>query len=528
MNRLSLLLRSTIVGLLLLSFSSCKNSEGEKLSEVERYLDRQANDSAIQLFKTINYSELDDANSKNTYALIRTRVDYLEGYDIESDTIVKQCLEFFISKNDNKRIAECFYYLAIYHYNLGQVKKAFWNICRSEYYAEQTSDIVLKHKVTELILDWYNTAEEYGSALSYGKKNLYLSTLAGDKNWLAYAYVLMATTYHGLGQIEKSEELFNESMKYLSSVPRKEQAQFYVSLGSAIINRDPVKARAYFTKAIKVADNPSAYSGLAILEYQDGHLGTSEKYMRKALATNDESTRMFIYSNMLSMYSSRGDYKKALECSMNINKLQAEKFKKQKNDNISLVQKQFASQIERQKFNQRVSEGFFGVIIAILSIVAIYLYLRFKNVHWKKHSLENMIMLNVYRDKLNKLKKQGSPAEEPAREEKNIQEKIDIIQKRQSKIIYRGQILYQDILDGKNTLTWNKRDYENFLEYYKVVDLPLVTQLQTEYNHLSPRYQFFLVLKNMGKTEEEIQDIMVISSGTIRTIRSRINASKLR
>ena len=65
------------------------------------------------------------------------------------------------------------------------------------------------------------------------------------------------------------------------------------------------------------------------------------------------------------------------------------------------------------------------------------------------------------------------------------------------------------------------------MEYYKVVDLPFVTQLQTEYDHLSPRYQFFLVMKNMGKSEEEIQDIMVISSGTIRTIKSRVKTCKI-
>lgn len=527
MNRLALLLKSTTISLMLLSLLSCGNSEGEKVTKVERYFDRQENDSAFRLFKTINYSELGDDDSKNTYALLRTRGDYLEGYDLESDTIVKQCLKYFIGKNDNNRIAECYYYLAIYNYDQGQVKKAFWNICKADYHAEQTNDIVLKHKVTELILDWYNTAGEYSSALSYGKKNLYLSTLAGDKNWLAYAYSLMAMTYHGLGQIEKSEEFFNKSMTYLSSVSRKEQAQFYVSLGSAAINSDPAKARVYFSKAIKANEDASAYSGLAILEYQDGHLDTSEEYMRKALATGDEFTKMFVYSNMLSRYSSKGDYKKALECSMNINKLQARKFKEQKNESFTQVQRQFASQIEHQRFKQRLSEGFFIVVIIILLVIAIYIYLHFKNMHWKKNSLENLIMLNVYKDKLNKLKEKASQPGSSAQDEKRIQEKIDTIQKRQSKILYNGQILYQDILDGKNTLTWNKRDYENFLEYYKVVDLPFATQLQVEYDHLSPRYKFFLVMKNMGKSEEMIQDIMVISSGTIRVIKSRIKASKI-
>ena len=105
--------------------------------------------------------------------------------------------------------------------------------------------------------------------------------------------------------------------------------------------------------------------------------------------------------------------------------------------------------------------------------------------------------------------------------------KISEFQDLQSKILYKGKALYQDILDGKNTLTWNKKDFEHFLEYYKLIDLPFITNLQTNYDHLSPRYQFFLVLKKMGKTDEEIQKILAISSTTVRTTKSRIKSSKL-
>ncbi len=49
---------------MLLSFLSCGNSESEKLSRVERYLNRQENDSGIHLLKTISYSDLDDDDSQ--------------------------------------------------------------------------------------------------------------------------------------------------------------------------------------------------------------------------------------------------------------------------------------------------------------------------------------------------------------------------------------------------------------------------------------------------------------------------------
>ncbi len=57
-------------------------------------------------------------------------------------------------------------------------------------------------------------------------------------------------------------------------------------------------------------------------------------------------------------------------------------------------------------------------------------------------------------------------------------------------------------------------------------DLPFVNDMETEYDRLSPKYTFFAVLEHEGKTDEDIQRIMGISEGTLRSTRSRINSKK--
>ena len=53
--------------------------------------------------------------------------------------------------------------------------------------------------------------------------------------------------------------------------------------------------------------------------------------------------------------------------------------------------------------------------------------------------------------------------------------------------------------------------------------MSFVDSLDSEYDTLSPKYQFFLVMEHLGKTDKDIMHIMGLADGSIRSIRSRIN-----
>lgn len=71
-------------------------------------------------------------------------------------------------------------------------------------------------------------------------------------------------------------------------------------------------------------------------------------------------------------------------------------------------------------------------------------------------------------------------------------------------------------------MTWEKSDYTDFIEYYKLVDLPFVLSIEREYKSLTPGNKLLLILQNMGKTETELQRILGTTIGTIRVQQSRI------
>ena len=72
-----------------------------------------------------------------------------------------------------------------------------------------------------------------------------------------------------------------------------------------------------------------------------------------------------------------------------------------------------------------------------------------------------------------------------------------------------------------------KKEFENFIEYYRLININFVDYLESEYDMLSPKNQFFLVMEHLGKSDKEIMRIMGLADGSIRSIRSRINKRRV-
>ena len=162
----------------------------------------------------------------------------------------------------------------------------------------------------------------------------------------------------------------------------------------------------------------------------------------------------------------------------------------------------------------------FGIYICI----GIYIFFKFRSSKIKAEVLENQLLINLYSDKIKNLKEISTSKNNEVRQ---LQEKIENLNHKQSKVLYEGKTLYENLIAGSTVVTWTKKDYLHFIEYYKLIDLPFVVQLDTDYDHLSPRYQLFEILSHIGKNDVEIERIMGISNSTIRSTRTRIKSKKL-
>ena len=89
-----------------------------------------------------------------------------------------------------------------------------------------------------------------------------------------------------------------------------------------------------------------------------------------------------------------------------------------------------------------------------------------------------------------------------------------------------GKERYEEIAAGGTTLKWNRDDFADCVEYYRTIDAPFVAHMECDYKKLSAKYIFFAIMQHIGKSDEELQTILVVSSSSVRSIRSRINSQK--
>ncbi|MCR5313552.1 MAG: hypothetical protein K6E54_07945, partial [Bacteroidaceae bacterium] len=131
------------------------------------------------------------------------------------------------------------------------------------------------------------------------------------------------------------------------------------------------------------------------------------------------------------------------------------------------------------------------------------------------------LLIEVYNNQINNLENQKNTSTEKVEE---LISKVEKLQEKQSKVFHSGMKLYNHLKDGGTVVTWNKQDYNDFLDYYNFLDMPFMIHLDYDYDNLPDRSKVYLILVNMNKTEDEIAQILGVSNGSIRSMKSRIKS----
>jgi hypothetical protein len=139
------------------------------------------------------------------------------------------------------------------------------------------------------------------------------------------------------------------------------------------------------------------------------------------------------------------------------------------------------------------------------------------------------MLIQIYKKRLDDIQNKNITSGDATNSSENkeqLEKKISEIKEKLSLTQCDGKRLYDQIANGGNTATWGRKEFIRFIEYYKLIDLALIDHLERDFDNLSPRYQFCIILRYMKKSDKEIEEIMAISPGTIRTIRARIKSKR--
>ena len=132
------------------------------------------------------------------------------------------------------------------------------------------------------------------------------------------------------------------------------------------------------------------------------------------------------------------------------------------------------------------------------------------------------MQINDYRSQIAQLETSGKEhAELINKLEKQIKTRIEEF----SPKLKHGYMLYEQIKDGsiKTISRWTKEDEKLFVDFYKMFDYRTVKRLMEvrRAEPLTTHRLFYLLLKEMGKSDLQIKELLGVSDNNIKVLRCR-------
>ena len=495
------------------------NTNRDRLIEINGYLNDNRLDTAQLCLNMVNPDGLSEKD-KALYDLLTVKLNHLSYNPAPSDTLIRSCIDVFTRLDDKERLAESLYYQAVADYEDGRVAQAFTAMKKAEAVADGIDDLTIRHKIMESLTDWNMSERQYQLAMTYGKRNLDLSTMANNNNWIAYALVFISQIYNGLGMRDSASLYLDKCLTYMKDVPDSQRVDFYNYIAAVSMKTDLPTAHAYAMKGNAIRPNSVGYVTLAQIRYQEGDSNAViDSLCEKAseLASNP-GERIFVLQQVMKLYAKQERYDKALRASNAFMQAWDAEAKRRDEHNVFKLQAAYDYKIKKMREQQNTDLVTMILILLIVTIVFLILYFLYLHNKQVKRYEQSKLLLKEYQQKMEEL-------EEHKDLEKRIlyvTDRIDNSEEEYTKMLHEGRKRYNQIMDGSTTENWEDEDFYNFIEFYRMKDMSFITHLEEDYDRLSTRNIMFMILFHMGKNDEEVANIMGLAEDSIRMAKTRL------
>lgn len=518
-------IRLFILCLVLLSLSllsGCQQSEiRSKLVNIDSLLTEEQVDSAMTSLSALPLKEVKDRGDSAYYYLLLTEALYRKWIPTESDSAIDFSIKYYKGTSDIEKLARAYYYKGVTNEKNKSLKEKILLVKQAERLAEKTKNLLLQHKIYEKLAYFNNNADAHELALAYAKKALQIGKQLDDKDRQAVALCYMAADYSSLGKMDSLAVCVQACLPLTAFMTDADKAYLYNRIGELYADKEPDMAKKYLQKSIAIKPLLRAYVALSDIYVKEHDYEKAQEAWGKALQANgDYRSKSDIYRAMRQQSLEQKDYTRANELADSIMHYQEKYHEEVAQNQIVEIQAKYDKEAAEKKFWTDVQTWGMALITLLALIVGGLSLMSYRGLKAKKDLRDSQLLLADYKRQAEELAANGQA---DARQITELHKKIAEMNSQHSGVITKGKELYQHIQDGGTTIYWHKADFENYLEYYKVIDLPFVSSMLTDYKGLSAKYIFFAIMEHEGKSDEEIKRVMGISEGTLRSNRSRIN-----
>ena len=492
----------------------------ERLAKIDSLVVSEQYDSAFSVLSKINNTLIVNPEDKAHYYLLSTQIGYLVNRPLRSDSVLDLAISYYIRNKNKSKLADCYYYKSNRDVCEGNYSKA---IVLAKMAEQNAQGIFQKYKTSERLAFLNELSGNYMLQLGYARKALKLSFQSKNKNWIAYSYHNIATAFSNLDNFDSAKYYINKTIPYIIYIDEKNKASFWANIGMLYKEKDLNKAKEYLLKSIDSKETSGALENLAEIYYTEGNQEEAYRLWKKALTINDGDYKDNIILNILSYDIEHGNVDKVCDNIDEIIHIKDSMLHQLKNDTIKDLQLRFDHEVAMRKQEQVTSNWKIGGLALAVMLLLLAIYAIVKRYKSKVEMQEKQMQIINYQSQIREYEASGKDAKENIEWlKKQIIDKLEEI----SPQLKRGQLLYEQIRDGqvKSIYNWRKEDEKHFVEFYKFIDYRTVDRLTSvkRVEPLTNHRLFFLLLKEMGKNDSQIQELLGISSTAIKVLRSRV------
>ena len=284
---------------------------------------------------------------------------------------------------------------------------------------------------------------------------------------------------------------------------------------------------------------------LIILIYiKEGKIDEAYLLRKKALTINDNNPKDIILHNLLEYDMEHGRTDSVCQYVNEILAIKDSIINSLRTDTIKNLQVNFDHEVEMNAAHERLIrwQRILGMVVFLAMWLIGYIL-------WRKHKtklqrLENEIQTKDYIRKVLDLELRAAKTEAQlsalqSENDENKQEikRLEAVKQeveeeskrllgREVQTIRRGIQLYEQLMNNEKVQTWSSADYEAITSFFEVSHSDAMKEIRQKYGRPTSRNMLYLILVNMGKTNEDISAIMSLNSSSLRTINYRLRKQR--
>ena len=434
-------------------------------------------------------------------------------------------IQYYEDNNDIKNLAIAYFYKSTLLFDKKDIQNSLLFMKKAEQAAKEAKDKSVL--ITALLnLSFINTETgAYKKGLEYGYMALKEGKEQNKAELLCPVYNNMATCFYYLGIKDSADFYISKLHEQIKGLQSDELSMYLNNIGMIYKEGGNYeKARPFLEEALRLYPHPTMQTNLALTYYMLGKDREADSLSRMVLDNGSHENKVEILQFLAERAEKGGNFKEATALFRRAKAMQDSiNYSKQTEETVATQRDYEQERLVKEMERRENKAGAITALVVIALMAASLIWYRRRMSRVGKIIADNNKKIEMYGKQIETLEQSDTRR---SNEIASLEKKIRKLKEEQSVIIRNGKLLYEGVMQGGDTAKWNRKNFEEFVEYYRIEHPKAVEEAEKKYNKLSSTNIFYLIIAGMGYDDNEAQRILCMSQGAFRTMKSRIKAKR--